>query len=89
MTPEVKKRIEQIRRGIVPEGYKKSKIGIVPVEWQDTEFSSLFTSTSDFTSDIGKYPLLKNPEELLRSKPKNVRCFNDLLEVRDYLKNKL
>ena len=44
MTPEVKKRIEQIRYGIVPEGYKKSKIGIVPVEWQDTEFSSLFIS---------------------------------------------
>ena len=28
MTPEVKKRIEQIRQGIVPEGYKKGKIGL-------------------------------------------------------------
>ena len=30
MTPEVKKRIEQIRQGIVPEGYVKDKDGIYP-----------------------------------------------------------
>ena len=35
MTPEVKERIEQIRHGNVPEGYKKGKIGIVPVEWEN------------------------------------------------------
>ena len=33
MTPEVKDRIEQIRHGIVPEGYKKTKTGILPVDW--------------------------------------------------------
>lgn len=33
MTPEVKKRIEQIRQGIVPEGYKKTKSGILPESW--------------------------------------------------------
>lgn len=35
MTPEVKERIEQIRHGNVPEGYKKTKLGIVPVEWTE------------------------------------------------------
>lgn len=35
MTPEVKERIEQIRCGNVPEGYKKTKLGIVPVEWTE------------------------------------------------------
>ena len=35
MTPEVKERIEQIRHGIVPEGYKKTKAGIVPREWTE------------------------------------------------------
>ena len=35
MTPEVKERIDQIRHGIVPEGYKKTKVGIVPVEWTE------------------------------------------------------
>ena len=57
MTPEVKKRIEQIRHGIVPEGYKKGKLGIVPVDWEEVPFSTLFTSTSDYTDDLGRYPL--------------------------------
>ena len=35
MTPEVKERIEQIRHGNVPEGYKKTKLGIVPAEWTE------------------------------------------------------
>lgn len=33
MTPEIKKRIELIRKGVVPEGYKKTKVGIMPEEW--------------------------------------------------------
>ena len=33
MTPEVKQRIEQIRQGIVPEGYVKDKDGIYPRDW--------------------------------------------------------
>ena len=57
MTPEIKQRIEQIRRGEVPEGYKKGKLGIVPEEWNETSFSTLFTSTSDYTDDLGTYPL--------------------------------
>lgn len=57
MTPEVKERIEQIRHGNVPEGYKKGKIGIVPVDWEEVLFSTLFTSTSDYTDDLAQYPL--------------------------------
>jgi len=57
MTPEVKKRIEQIRQGIVPEGYKKDKIGIVPIKWNEVPFSTLFTSTSEYTDDLKQYPL--------------------------------
>lgn len=57
MTPEIKQRIAQIQRGEVPEGYKKGKLGIVPEEWEDTLFVTLFTSTSDYTDDLEKYPL--------------------------------
>ena len=39
MTPEVKKRIEQIRRGEVPEGYKRTKVGILPGEWEITKLN--------------------------------------------------
>lgn len=43
MTPEIKQRIEQIRRGEVPEGYKKTKVGIVPCEWEETRFKKMFS----------------------------------------------
>ena len=33
MIPQIKQRIEQIRRGEVPEGYKKTKAGTIPFEW--------------------------------------------------------
>lgn len=33
MTPEIKQRIEQIRRGDILEGYKKTKAGILPGDW--------------------------------------------------------
>lgn len=33
MTPEIKQRIEKIRHGNVPEGYKKTKAGILPADW--------------------------------------------------------
>lgn len=57
MTSEIKTRIEQLHRGEVPEGYKKGKLGIVPDEWENIAFSTLFTSTSDYTDDLEKYPL--------------------------------
>ena len=34
MRAEIKKRIEAVRRGEVPKGYKKTKMGIVPEEWK-------------------------------------------------------
>ena len=42
MTPEVKNRIAQIRRGEVPEGYKRGKIGIFPLDWEETQLKKLF-----------------------------------------------
>ena len=42
MTQENKNRIEQIQRGEVPEGYKKTKVGIIPIEWETTRFKKKF-----------------------------------------------
>ena len=36
MTPEVRDRIEQIRHGNVPDGYKKTAAGIIPETWKQT-----------------------------------------------------
>ena len=35
MNETIKHRIEQICRGEVPKGYKKTKVGIVPEEWEE------------------------------------------------------
>lgn len=57
MTPEVQDRIRQISAGNIPKGYKRGKLGIVPEDWEEVPFSTLFTSTSDYTDDLEKYPL--------------------------------
>ncbi|MFV0470166.1 MAG: restriction endonuclease subunit S [Dysgonomonas sp.] len=44
MINEIKERIELISRGEVPKGYKKTDVGIVPVEWESKKLK-----------DIGKF----------------------------------
>jgi len=34
---EIKKRAEMIRKGEVPDGYKKTKVGIIPREWEEMQ----------------------------------------------------
>lgn len=57
MTPKTKKKLEKIKNGEIPQGYKKGKFGMVPEDWEEVCFSGLFTSTSDYTDDLEKYPL--------------------------------
>ena len=57
MKQEIKQRIDQIKNGEVPQGYKKTKIGIVPNEWEEIKFDTLFESLSEYTDDFGKYKL--------------------------------
>jgi len=46
MTSIVKQRIEQIRCGEVPAGYKKTKLGVIPSEWEETRFKNMFSHLS-------------------------------------------
>lgn len=46
MKPEIKQRIEQIEKGQVPQGYKKTKIGIVPSEWEENHLKKYFSKLS-------------------------------------------
>lgn len=46
MTLQIKQRIEQIQRGEVPDGYKKTKLGVVPSEWEETRFKKMFSRLS-------------------------------------------
>ncbi len=47
MREEIKQRIEQIRRGEVPEGYKRTKAGVVPIEWEETRLARYLVVNSD------------------------------------------
>ncbi len=51
MTPQIKKRIEQIRRGEVPEGYKKTKVWIVPDEWEEKKLCSISSHNTRKNTD--------------------------------------
>lgn len=51
MIPQIKERIEKIRRGEVPDGYKKTKVGVVPVEWEVPKALKIFESISDKIHD--------------------------------------
>ena len=41
MNPEIKRRIEQIRRGNVPEEYKKAIVGIIPDSWEPKKLKDI------------------------------------------------
>ena len=47
MTPEVRERIEQIRHGIVPEGYKRTKAGIYPEDWEEYTLGDIYTERKE------------------------------------------
>ncbi len=46
MKPEVQERIAQIRRGVAPVGYRKTKAGILPNEWQSVRLDSVLKKTT-------------------------------------------
>ena len=47
MTQEIQNRIEQIRRGEVPDGYKKTKVGIVPAEWTVCNMGEIYSERKE------------------------------------------
>ena len=51
MTPQIKQRFDQIQRGEVPKGYKRTKVGIVPSDWEITKLSSISTHVTKKNND--------------------------------------
>lgn len=58
MTSEIKQRIEQIRRGEVPEGYKKNHGDIVPLTWHQISLADCIVPYEEKTSVANQYPVL-------------------------------
>lgn len=49
MTPEIKQRIEQIRRGEVPEGYVKKRKAVIPQQWGLPQIKDIASISSGST----------------------------------------
>ena len=49
MTPAEKKRVNQLRHGIVPEGYQKTILGIAPLSWKTGRINEICTLSSGST----------------------------------------
>ena len=47
MTPEIKHRIGQIRRGDVPERYVKTALGLAPTDWKRYTFGDIYTERKE------------------------------------------
>ena len=58
MNEETKKRITDINNGIIPEGYKKTKVGIVPVEWKQVKLGEILKQRKTLMCVSEDAPLL-------------------------------
>lgn len=58
MTSETKNRITDINNDIIPEGYKKTKVGIVPVEWETTSLGNYIVEHTEKSTENNQYPVL-------------------------------
>ncbi len=84
MKPEVKERIEQIRHGIVPEGYKAVKIGIFPSEWPLVKLSELLEFKNGINADkdrFGRGIKLISVSDVLSARPVMYDTIKGLVDV--------
>lgn len=58
MNEQIRQRIEQIRRGEVPAGYKKTKIGVIPSEWIYDSLEKYLIQHHETSDYSDQYPVL-------------------------------
>lgn len=86
MTKEIKQRIDQIKNGEVPQGYKKTKIGIFPNEWEEKYLRELLEFKNGFNAEkekFGKGTKLISILDILSDKPimyDSIKSYADVSE---------
>ena len=58
MKESIKKRIEAVRRGEVPEGYKRTDSGVMPEEWPNSTIGKIIAFHSEKSTINNQYPVL-------------------------------
>lgn len=94
MTSEIKQRIEQIRRGEVPEGYKKAKQCICPADWETTSLRELADIGQGYTfkreyqgNHIGRWNYFKVADIGLQSS--SIYLSSSINKIDDFLLKQL
>lgn len=94
MNPEIKQRIEQIRRGEVPEGYKKAKQCICPADWEATSLRELADIGQGYTfkreyqgNHIGRWNYFKVADIGLQSS--SIYLSSSINKIDDFLLKQL
>lgn len=63
MRAEIKERIEKIKKGEIPEGYKKTTVGIIPIVWNVKSLGDIIIKSeygsSEPTNDSSGIPVLR------------------------------
>lgn len=96
MNETIKHRIEQICRGEVPKGYKKTKVGIVPEEWEEIRINKKFSrvnrkNTEGNTNVLtisAQYGLINQEEFFNKSVASEDKSTYFLLKKGEYAYNK-
>ena len=57
MTPKINMRIEILKNGGIPEGYKKTKYGVFPSNWKIDKLGNYLTEYRELSNDIETYPV--------------------------------
>lgn len=95
MVNEIKQRIEQIKRGEVPQGYKKTAVGIVPQEWEDKTLGDLCYNkgsyginapSCDFSERLPIYLRITDIDDYGNFIPENKACVDDKDSCNYFLK---
>ena len=96
MDKEIKERIAAINSGIIPDGYKKTKVGIVPVEWEECHFKKMFSrlkrknteSNTNVLTISAQYGLINQEEFFNKSVASDDKSNYYLLYKGDFAYNK-
>ncbi len=63
MTQEIKERISKIQSGEIPDGYKKTKVGIMPREWKVEKIGKYFSEYKELSNDILHFPVFSSSRQ--------------------------
>lgn len=66
MESAIRERIEKIEKGIAPDGYKKTKIGIIPEDWEVKKLGGICKITMGQSPKSENYNIIKNGLPLIQ-----------------------